>query len=135
MLRVLFNLFDGFTIRHLTQRIAMSVMGLGVGLIGIGFLIAAAYEAVADALGTLDASLIFAAVFIVLAIALFGLATFRWNRRPRPMLARARLGVVAEAIALAQTLIRKDPAKAVFAALVLGAITEYTRKRDADHAD
>jgi hypothetical protein len=135
VLRVLFNLFDGFTIRHLTQRIIMTVMGLGVGLIGVGFLLAAAYEAVADELGSLDASLIFAAVFIILGIALFGLASYQWNRRPRPMLARARLGVVAEALAIAQTLIRKDPAKAVFAALVLGAITEYTRKRDSERAD
>lgn len=135
MLRVLFNLFDGFTIRHLTQRIIMTVMGFGVGLIGVGFLLAAAYEAVADELGSLDASLIFAAVFIILGIALFGLASYQWNRRPKPMLARARLGVVAEALAIAQTLIRKDPAKAVFAALVLGAITEYTRKRDSERAD
>lgn len=135
MLRVLFNLFDGFTIRHLTQRIIMTVMGLGVGLIGVGFLLAAAYEAVADELGSLDASLIFAAVFIITGIALFGLASYQWNRRPRPMLARARLGVVAEVLAIAQTLIRKDPAKAVFAALVLGAITEYTRKSDSERAD
>jgi hypothetical protein len=132
---VFFNLIDGFSFRHLTQRILLSLAGLIAGLIGLGFLLAAAFEAVADALGSLDAALIFGAAFIVIALALLGTASMVWNRRPKPLLARARYGVVAELLRLAQTLIRKEPSKAVIAALILGAITEYTQKRRTDSSD
>ncbi|MBW4035431.1 MULTISPECIES: hypothetical protein [Acidiphilium] len=135
MLRVFFNLIDGFSFRYLTQRIALSLAGLVAGLLGLAFLLAAAFRAVADALGAIDASLIFGAVFIVIALGLFGTASMIWNGRPRPMLARARYGVAAEVLRLAQTLIRKDPSKAVLAALILGAITEYTTKRQSDTRD
>jgi hypothetical protein len=135
VLRVFFNLIDGFSFRYLTQRIALSLAGLVAGLLGLAFLLAAAFRAVADALGAIDASLIFGAAFIVIALGLFGTASMIWNRRPRPMLARARYGVAAEVLRLAQTLIRKDPGKAVLAALILGAITEYTTKRQSDARD
>jgi hypothetical protein len=135
VLRVFFNLIDGFSLRRLTQRIVLSLAGLVAGLLGLGFLCAAVFQVVADWLGGLDASLIFGAGFIVIALGLFGLASAVWNRRPRPLVARARLGVVAEALRLAQVVIRKEPSKAVLAALVLGAITEYTQKRSTDTRD
>ncbi len=128
MLRVLFNLFDGVSLRYLTQRILLSLAGLVAGLIGLVFLLAAGFKAVANALNPLDAALIFGAAFIVIALVLLGAATMIWQRRPKPLLARARYGVAAELLRLAQTLIRKDPSKAVIAALILGAITEYTQK-------
>lgn len=131
----LFNLFDGFTLRHLTQRIVLSLAGLGAALVGSGFLLAAVFQTIAAAVGGLDASLICGTVFVVLALMLFGFASFRWNRRPRPLLARARYGVATELLRLAQILIRKDPAKAVIAALVLGAIAEYSQKRSPKRPD
>ncbi|MCW8307311.1 hypothetical protein AruPA_09715 [Acidiphilium sp. PA] len=135
MLRVFFNLIDGFSFRYLTQRIVLSLAGLLALLLGAGFLLAAAFRVVADALNVIDAALIFGAGFIVIALGLFGAASMVWNRRPRPMLARARYGVAAEVLRLAQTMIRKDPGKAVLAALILGAITEYTTKRQSDARD
>lgn len=129
MLRTLFELFDGFTIRHLIERIVLTVVGLGAALVGLVFLLGAAFQALSLLVGPLDSALIFGIVFIIFALGLLGLASVRWNRRPRPMLARARLGVAAEALKLAQTVIRREPTKAVVAALVLGAVTEFTQKR------
>ena len=132
MLRVLLNLFDGLTLRYLGRRIALTLVALGVLLFGLCFLLAAVYQAIAGALGTLDASLIFAALFIIAALGLFGAAAWQWRRRPRPLLARARYGVAEELLILVQTLIRKDPTKAVIAALILGAITEHLQKRSSE---
>lgn len=129
MLRVFFNLMDGFSIRHLVTRIVLTLAGAGAGLIGLGFLLSAVFQAIAAALGTLDASLICGTVFVIIGLALVGFGSLQWNRRPRPMLARARLGVAAELLGLAQTLIRREPSKAVIAALILGAVTEYSQKR------
>lgn len=131
MLRVLFTLFDGVTIRHLGIRIVFTVLGLGALLMGLLFLLAAGYQALASVLDALDASLIYAAVFVFFALGCLSFASLQWRRRPRPLLAHARLGVVAEMIAIAQNLIRREPAKAVVAALVLGAITEYLNRHEA----
>ena len=129
MLRALFNLFDGTTLRHLRRRVAFGMVGVVMALIGLVFLLAALYQAIALGMGDLYAALICGGGFVVFALGLFAIANRQWRRRPRPLLARARYGVAAELLTMAQTLIREDPAKAVIAALVLGAITEHLQKR------
>ncbi|MGC9271481.1 hypothetical protein [Acidiphilium sp.] len=131
MLRTLFDLFDGLTLRHLTRRIVFALVALAAALVGFGFLLAAGFLAVAHALGGVVAALIFGASFVFLALGLYGIGRYQWTHRPRPLLARARYSVAAEALRLAQVLILKEPAKAIIAALILGAVTEFTRKPSA----
>ncbi|MHB1303443.1 MAG: hypothetical protein ACYCZB_08215 [Acidiphilium sp.] len=130
-MRLLFSLFDGATLRRLALRLAFAFVGLGALLIGIGFLVVAAYQAVAAALDPLDASLIFGALFVFAALAFFAVANFVWSHRPRPALARARYGLAAETLALVRLLAGKRPVGTVAAALALGALVEFLRKRDA----
>lgn len=132
MLRELFGLFDGITLRYLMRRVVLTVVGLVMASIGAGFLIATVYQAIALRLGDLYAALICGGGFAFLALGLFAVANRQWRRRPRPLLARARYGVATELLRMAQTLIREDPAKAVIAALILGAVTEYLQKRSPD---
>lgn len=130
MLRTLVSLFDGTLLRSLAQRAVLSVIALGAAAIGMVFLIASIWQALALWLGPLFASLISMAGFMLMASALFAFASFRWRKRPRPLLTRARYGVVAEGLRLAQTVLRNEPSKAILAALILGAITEQLSKRD-----
>ena len=61
---------EAITDRVKTAIIVNTVMAL-LGLLGIGFLIAAGYIALAQAVGSLYAALILAGVFIVLALAIY----------------------------------------------------------------
>lgn len=131
MMRVLFNLLDGITLRYLKRRAALTLIGLVMGSIGLGFLIATIYQAAALGVGDLYAALICGGIFVIFALGLFAIANRQWRRRPRPLLARARYGAATELLTMAQTLIREDPAKAVIAALILGAMTEHLQKRSA----
>lgn len=130
-MRLLFSLFDGAILRRFALRLAFAIVGLGALLIGVGFLVAAAYQAVSAALDPLDASLIFGALFVFGALILLAIANFIWSRRPRPALARARYGLAAETLALVRLLAGKRPVGTVAAALALGALVEFLRKRDA----
>lgn len=129
MLRMAFELFDGSTLRRLIIRVVLSVVALGALAVGGVFILGAVFQALSLLVGHLDSALILGALFIVFALMLLGVASLQWNRRPRPLLSRARLGVAMELLKLAQTIVRKEPSKAVVAALILGAVTEYTTKR------
>lgn len=132
MLRFLFELFDGVTLKRLGARAALSIVALIALLIGLAFLLAAAWQAVAMMLDGLDASLIFAGLFILAAVGLFALGAYQWRRRPRPFITAARYGVAREALAVIGNLLRREPAKMVLAGLVLGAIAEFMQKREDD---
>lgn len=132
MLRMLFELFDGITLKRFGIRAALSLVALGAFLIGLVFLLVAAYQAVAMMLNDLYASLIFAVVFIIAAFALFAVGSYQWRNRPRPLLTKARYGVAREGLSIIQSLIRKEPAKLVLAALVFGALAEFLDKRESD---
>lgn len=129
---MLLELCDGVMLRRFGVRVVLSLVALVALLIGLAFLLSAAYQAVALMLNGLDASLIFAFVFVVAALGLFAFGSRQWRRRPRPMLAAARYGVVREALSLLRTLIRHEPARLVLAGLVLGALAEYFNKCEAD---
>lgn len=65
----------GIEVEAITERVKGLVIANAVmvvfGLAGAGFLIAAGYIALSDALGPLYAALIFAAVFLLLALAVY----------------------------------------------------------------
>lgn len=130
MLKVFFELFDGSTIRRFAQYGAMAAVAALFGLLALVFAMLTVHAAIALAVGGLYAWLICAGGAFVLAALLFGIGRRRWRRRPRPMLARARYAMATEALSLAGVLLRKEPAKVLIAAMVLGAIAEHVQGRD-----
>lgn len=132
MLRFLFELFDGVTLRRLGLRAVLSVVALAALLVGLAFVLAAAYQAVAMMLDDLDASLIFAGLFILAALVLHAAGAYQWRHRPRSTMSAARYGVAREALSLIGNLLRREPARMVMAGLVLGALAEYLQKREPD---
>lgn len=65
----------GIEIESITERVRNAIIlntaMVVLGLVGISFLIAAGFFAVADSLGVIYASLIFAGVFLLLALAVY----------------------------------------------------------------
>ncbi len=131
MLRFLTELFfDGATMRRLGLRVGLGVAAIVVLLIGLVFLLVAAEQAVAAAIGPVYAPLVFAGACVLLSALLYGTGTYAWRSRPRPLAAAARAGVVREGLAVFAALLRREPARLVFAGLVLGALAEYLQKRE-----
>jgi len=84
----------GIEVEAITERvrntiIVNAVMGL-FALAGIGFLIAAAFFGLADLYGAIAASLIMAAVFLVLALAIYLGTRVGESRRRREIVERRR---------------------------------------------
>lgn len=134
MLRVLVELFDGVTLRRLGARIGLAAVALALLLAGLGFLLAAAAEALGAAIGPVHAALALGGGLILVAAALHAVGTYRWRHRRRPLAEAARAGVLREGLAVALALLRRDPAKMVLAGLVLGALAEYLQDREPDDA-
>ena len=130
MLKVIFELFDGSTIRRFAQYGALAAVAALFGLLALVFATLTVHAAIALAVGGLYAWLICAGGAFVLAVLLLAIGRRRWRRRPRPMLARARYAMATEALSLARVLLRKEPAKVLIAAMVLGAIAEHLQARD-----
>ncbi|HEX7390495.1 MAG TPA: hypothetical protein VF286_10315 [Acidiphilium sp.] len=133
MLGILIGLLDRNLLRSLRQRIALSLLGLTLAAVGFGFLVAVVFQAIALGVGEFYAALICGGGFVILALAVFAIARWRWHRRPRPLLARYATAV--ELLAVAQALIRTDPIKAAIAALLVGAMAEHLQKRSARKRD
>lgn len=133
MLGLLVNLLDRNLLRYLRQRIVLGLLGLILAMIGFGFLVAVVFQAIAFGVGEFYAALICGGGFVILALAVFAIARWRWSRRPRPLL--ARYATAMELLAVAQALIRTDPIKAAVAALLVGAIAEHLQKRSARKRD
>lgn len=130
MLKILFELVDGSTIRRFAQYGALAVLAAIFGLFALVFAIAAIHAAIALAVGGLYAWLICAGGSLFAALLAFLIGRTRWRNRPRPLLARARYAMATEALSLARVLLRKEPAKVLIAAMVLGAIAEHLQTRD-----
>ena len=84
----------GMEVEHITDRIKRSLMVNGMmivfALLGTGFLLAAAYIALAQELGGLYAALIFAAGFLVLALAIYIGSRVAEARRKRELADKRR---------------------------------------------
>jgi hypothetical protein len=130
VLRFLIELFDGATMRRLGLRVGLGIAAIVVLLIGLVFLLVAAEQAVAAAIGPVYAPLVFAAACLLLAAVLYGIGAYAWRSRPRPLAAAARAGVLREGLSVLAALLRREPARLVFAGLVLGALAEYLQKRE-----
>lgn len=84
----------GIEVEAITERvkaliIANAVM-IALGLVGLGFLVAAGFIALADALGPLYAALILAAVFLILALAVFAGMKIGAGRHRRELATKRR---------------------------------------------
>ncbi len=77
----------GIEVEAITERVRTAIIVnavmLVLGLLGLGFLIAAGYIALADRLGALYAALIMAGIFLVFALAVFIGTRMGENRRRR----------------------------------------------------
>lgn len=130
MVRILFELFDGSTIRRFAQYGALTVLAVIFGVFALVFAIATIHAAITLAVGGLYAWLICAGGSLFAALLVFLIGRRRWRNRPRPLLARARYAMATEALSLARVLLRKEPAKVLVAAMVLGAVAEHLQARD-----
>jgi hypothetical protein len=128
MIRFLVRLMDGQVIKLLIVRIALQAMAAGVLLFGLLFLLASAFQALVQAVGGVYASLIFGFIFIVLGALLFIMGNIVWKRRPRQLVPLAKLGAMTQALEIAKIAIRREPAKAIIAGVVLGAMAELMAK-------
>ena len=84
----------GLEVDHLTGRIKRAVIINAIiivlGLLGAGFLVAAGYIALAQEVGPLYASLIFAGAFLLLALAVYAGARIGEGRRKRELVQKRR---------------------------------------------
>lgn len=128
MIRFLVRLMDGQVIKLLIVRIALQAMAAAVLLFGLLFLLASAFQALVQAVGGVYASLIFGFLFIVLGAVLFIAGGIVWKRRPRQLVPLAKLGAMTQALEIAKIAIRREPAKAIIAGVVLGAMAELMAK-------
>lgn len=84
----------GLEVDHLTGRIKRAVIINAIiivlGLLGAGFLVAAGYIALAQEVGPLYASLIFAGGFLLLALAVYAGARIGEGRRKRELVQKRR---------------------------------------------
>ncbi len=128
MIRFLVTLADGQTVKLFVARLALQAMAGLVMLFGLLFLLACIFQALAQAIGGVYTSLIFAAVFLVLGLILFIAGGIVWKRRPRHLVPLARLGAMTQALEVAKIAIRREPAKAIIAGVILGAMAEFMAK-------
>ena len=84
----------GMEVDHITDRIKQAVLinvtMILLGLLGAGFLLAAAYIATAQQIGAINAALIFAGVFLVLTLAVYLGSRIAEARRKRKIAERRR---------------------------------------------
>lgn len=128
MLRFLVTLADGKTIKLLIARIGLQLAALGVFMFGMCFLLASAFQALILGVGGIYACLIFGFAFVVFAALLFIVGSIVWKRRPRNIVPLAKLGAMTQALEVAKLAIRREPAKAIIAGVVLGAMAEVMAK-------
>jgi hypothetical protein len=129
-MRFLALMFDASGLRAWRERVLLGVVALVFALIGIVYLAAAGFGALARWLGTLDADLIFGVGFLLLALLCWGISRYRWRRRPRPAQTGALLAVFAEGLALVRSLMRKDPAVLALLAILFGTLRSMLQKGD-----
>ena len=139
MLRFLVRLMDGQTVKLFVIRLALQAFAAITILVGLLFLLACIFQALAQAIGGVYTSLIFAVVFILLGALLFIAGGIVWKRRPRHLVPLAKLGAMTQALEVAKIAIRREPAKAIIAGVILGAMAEFMAKppkrRRRDSAD
>lgn len=84
----------GIEVESITERVRNTIIVNAVmvvlGLFGVGFLIAAGFYALADALGPIYAALILAAVFLVLALSVYLGSRIGQSRRRRELAEKRR---------------------------------------------
>lgn len=84
----------GIEVEAITERvrtmIIVNTVIVGLALVGLGFLLAAGFIALADLLGPLYAALLFAAAFLLLALAVFAGTRIGESRRRRHIAERRR---------------------------------------------
>jgi hypothetical protein len=128
MIRFLVKLMDGQTVKLLAMRLALQAAAAAVILFGLLFLLASAFQALVQAVGGAYASLIFGFAFVILGAILFIVGGIVWKRRPRHLVPLAKLGAMSQALEIAKIAIRREPAKAIIAGVVLGAVAELMAK-------
>ncbi len=133
-MRFLALMVDAAGLRAWRERVLLGVVALVFALIGIVYLAAAGFGALARWLGPLDADLMFGVGFLLLALLCWGITRYRWRRRPRPAQTPAQTGallaVLAEGLALVRSLMRKDPAVLALLAILLGTLRSMLQKSD-----
>lgn len=84
----------GFEVEAITERVRNTLIlngvMIGLALVGVSFLVAAGFFALAELVGAIYAALIFAAVFLVLALAVFIVTRIGQRRRRRELANRRR---------------------------------------------
>lgn len=84
----------GIEVEAITERlrntIILNVVMIGMGLVGVGFLVVAGFLALAELYGTIYAALICAALFLVLAMAVYLGSRIAEGRHRREVAAKRR---------------------------------------------
>lgn len=84
----------GIEVEAITERlrntIILNVVMIGMGLVGVGFLVVAGFLALAELYGTIYAALICAALFLVLALAVYLGSRIAEGRHRREVAAKRR---------------------------------------------
>jgi hypothetical protein len=120
-------------VRHVVMTVVFALIGAILLALAIGFGIAALYEWLKAAYGTLPALGILGTAWAVLGIVFFCLAFLRPSPRPRPLPAATALQDPAAAIAQATEqavdsatgLIREGSRKQVFGAILVAALAGF----------
>ena len=128
MIQFLVRLMDGQTIKLFVARLALQAIAGIVILFGMLFILACIFQVLVQAIGGIYTSLIFGVVFILLGAILFIAGGIIWKRRPRHLVPLAKLGAMTQALEVAKIAIRREPAKAIIAGVVLGAMAELMAK-------
>ncbi len=123
-------LFEMIGLRAWRERVLLGVMALGLALLGLVFLLAAGFRALAQTIGVLKADLSFGLGFLALALLCWGITRYRWRRRSRPAQTGALLAVLAEGLALVRSLMRRDPAVLALLAIMLGTLRAMLQKSE-----
>ncbi|GAA5264438.1 hypothetical protein ACOSOMT5_P0861 [Acidiphilium sp. MT5] len=129
-MRLFAPLLDMIGLRAWRERVLLGAVALVLGLLGLVFLLAACFRALAQMIGVLQADLIFGCGFLLLALLCWGITRYRWRRRPRPAQSGALLAVLAEGLALVRSLMRRDPAVLALLAILLGTLRAMLQKSD-----
>jgi drug/metabolite transporter (DMT)-like permease len=129
-MRLFAPLLDMIGLRAWRERVLLGAVALVLGLLGLVFLLAACFRALAQMIGVLQTDLIFGCGFLLLALLCWGITRYRWRRRPRPAQSGALLAVLAEGLALVRSLMRRDPAVLALLAILLGTLRAMLQKSD-----
>ena len=107
--------------------VTITMVVLCVALSALGLLIAAFIVWLSHLLGFAAAAAIAGAVLLVIAVIIMGVGAFVLRRRRTrlPSLTSEVLGMASLGMRMAAFVIRRDPSKAVLAAMLAGAVAEY----------